>query len=60
MIALELEDAAVEVDRERECVVLRIDGRVHAFSPEKAYTLAMAILKQRAAVKRDRISPPTS
>ncbi len=64
MIEVKLGNARARVGRSRagDVVVLELDEDEPIwFTAEVAYTLAMAILKERAAVKKSRTSPiPTS
>jgi hypothetical protein len=63
VIAVELEDRVgqVRIDAQAGYVLVEWDGETYALSPERVYTIAMALMKVRAAVKKSRTSPsPTS
>ena len=64
MIAVELEDreGRVRVDADNGQVIVEWDGETYALSPERTYTIAMALMKMRARVRAaaKTAPPPTS
>lgn len=60
MIAVELEDRVgkVRVDADGDQVLVEWDGVVYALTPERTYTIAMALMKMRARVRAAAKTPP--
>ncbi len=60
MIAVELEDriGKVRVDASEGEVLVEWDGVTYALSPERTYTIAMALMKMRARVRAAAKTPP--